>query len=106
VVVLEGRECRSGEPDLLTFRELSVDLDHHSAISNIVYGENQTDEGAPLTCKKLRIGRKVNGTRVDDWPMFGVEGPRNTEGEDEGAAMLVRDFRRLLRASTGGVVVG
>ena len=59
-------------------------------------------------CKELGIGWKVNGTRVDDWPMFGVEEePRNTVGEDDGAAiLLVTDFKRLLRASNGEVVVG
>lgn len=39
--------------------------------------------------------------------MFVVEeGPRNTVGEDEGVAILVTDFKRLLRASTGVVVGG
>jgi hypothetical protein len=68
----------------------------------------QTDEGAPVMCKELGIGWKFNGTRVDDWPMFGVEEePRKTVGEDDGAAiLLVTDFKRLLRASNGGVVVG
>ena len=75
-----------------------------SAISKTVDEENETDEGASLTCKELGIGRKVNGTRVDDWPMFVVEeGPRGAVGEDEGTAILVTDFKH---ASTGGVVVG
>lgn len=96
-------ERRGGELDLLTFTGLGVDLDHHSAISNTVHGENQTDEGAPLTCKEPEIGWKVNGTRVDD--SLGMEGPRNPVGEDDGAAILVTDFNRLLREGTGGVVV-
>ena len=74
-----------------------------SAISKTVYEENETDEGAPLTCKGLVIGRKVNGTRVDGWPMFVIGGQRNVVGEDEGTTISVTDFKR---ASTVGVVGG
>ena len=50
------------------------------------------------------IGWKVSGTLVvDDWPVGGL---RKTVGEDEGAAILVTGFKRLLRKITGGVVVG
>jgi hypothetical protein len=38
--------------------------------------------------------------------VFVVEGPRNTVGEDDGAAILVTEFKSLLLANTGGVVVG